>query len=428
MRHESLIEWIHRVVATPEERLLWSTIVLSAWVLFGVAAYLIGPWLSESLSEEATEALQGSIVTGLGGFAAVLLVVIWELTGPVKEAMVDVAVGPVTVVKVMVVGLALGLAYTLTRITKRLVRGGSRHDALSRHQREVIHHVVQVLVFVPVVLFALSLWAIDPGNLLLGAGAIGIIVGLAARQTLGAVIAGFVLLFSRPFEIGDWVVIEDQEGIVTDVSVVNTQVRTFDDEMVMIPNDEITASNIVNRSRNGRLRVTVDVGVDYDVDVAHAVDVALEAMRGLEELRSYPEPEVVVKRFGDSAVVLSLRFWISDPTIAKKWNAHTAVVESVKTAFEREGIKIPFPQRELAGREEAGGFRVGAAGTQAEVGERRTTSSREDSDGAQTDGEAAGQADSEDGTTASGETDGRGEPDSQDGADTHPSTKADDDR
>ncbi len=87
---------------------------------------------------------------------------------------------------------------------------------------------------------------------------------MAARQTLGSLLAGFMLMFARPFEIGDWVEIEEKEGIVTDISIVNTRIQTFDGEYVMIPNDTVGGSTIVNRSRKGRLRLEVDVGIDYD--------------------------------------------------------------------------------------------------------------------------------------------------------------------
>jgi small-conductance mechanosensitive channel len=202
------------------------------------------------------------------------------------------------------------------------------------------------------------MWEVDLSGLLVGAGFLGIVVGMAARQTLGALLAGFVLMFSRPFEIGDWVEIDDEEGIVTDISIVNTRIQTFAGEYVMIPNDIVSGRKIVNKSRKGRLRIEVEVGVDYEADVERAADVAKEAMKGLDEILSVPTPQVVLKEFGDSAVVLSLRFWIDKPSARRQWRARTAVIESVKAAFDSEGIKIPFPQRELTGREESGGFEL----------------------------------------------------------------------
>jgi small-conductance mechanosensitive channel len=181
---------------------------------------------------------------------------------------------------------------------------------------------------------------------------------MAARQTLGALLAGFVLMFSRPFEIGDWVEVDGMEGIVTDISIVNTRIQTFSGEYVMIPNDIVSGEKIVNKSRKGRLRVEVEVGVDYDADVERAADLAKQTMKDCDEVLTVPTPQVVLKEFGDSAIVLGLRGWIDKPSARRQWRARTEVIEEVKKAFDREGVKIPFPQRELAGREESGGFRV----------------------------------------------------------------------
>lgn len=126
----------------------------------------------------------------------------------------------------------------------------------------------------------------------------------------------------------------------------------------MIPNDQITDSAVTNRSKNKYLRVRVNVGVDYDADVERAAEVAVAAMEDAESVIDRRSPEVVVEEFGDSAVVLELRFWIDHPTIHRKWDAQNAVIEAVKSAFEAADIAIPFPQRVLMGREETGGLHV----------------------------------------------------------------------
>lgn len=226
---------------------------------------------------------------------------------------------------------------------------GSPH--FNEHQQRIVFRVLQVTLLIAAGLAILTVWNLSLGGLLVGAGFLGIVVGMAARQTLGSLIAGFVLMFSRPFEIGDWVEIGDREGIVTGITVVNTRIRTFDGEHVMLPNDEVSSRSIVNRTRQGRLRLEVEVGVDYDADPSDAADVAHGAVEGLDEILSVPRPRVVVKRFGDSAVVLGVRVWIDNPSARRKWRARTAVVEAVHGAFSDEGIAIPFPQRELSARE-----------------------------------------------------------------------------
>jgi hypothetical protein len=191
--------------------------------------------------------------------------------------------------------------------------------------------------------------------------------GLAARETLAAMIAGFVLLFSRPFRVGDWIAVdmddeENRSGIVTDVTIFNTKIQTFSDEYVLIPNDEITSSQLKNLSRNDQLRVEVEVGVDYTADIEHARDVMVDAVSDLESIKSSPNPKAVAKRFGDSSIVLELRIWIGDPTMRRKWRAQTDAIEAIKAAFDREGITIPYPQRVHAPRDGEEGFRVDANG------------------------------------------------------------------
>jgi small conductance mechanosensitive channel len=147
---------------------------------------------------------------------------------------------------------------------------------------------------------------------------------------------------------------------VREITIVNTRIQTFDGETVMVPNDIVTGTQVVNRSREGRLRVNVDIGIDYESEIPMAIETAEEAMRTVDPVRDSPTPRAVVAEFDDSAVVLRLRFWIDDPDARRYWGARTAVVEAVKDAFDTADIKIPFPQRELSGRAERGGLVVDA--------------------------------------------------------------------
>jgi small-conductance mechanosensitive channel len=202
-------------------------------------------------------------------------------------------------------------------------------------------------------------WGINLGGLLVGAGFLGIVIGTAARTTIGSLIAGFVLMFSRPFEIGDWVEIDDDEGIVTDITIINTRIRNPAGEMVILPNERVANATITNRTTHGRLRLSVDVGVDYDADIAAAEAVVQKTLEeDISDILANPTPQVVPKSLGDSAVVLECRFWIDHPSAVKRAMAAAKVVRSVKAAPDDAGIKIPYPQRELLGREETDGFRV----------------------------------------------------------------------
>jgi len=251
------------------------------------------------------------------------------------------------------------LAYVGTAALTDIVDDFSeRAEWMTDHQEEILLRVSQLSLLVVVGVVVLGVWGVNLAGLLVGAGFLGIVVGLAARQTLGSLIAGFVLMFSRPFTIGDWVQVGDAEGIVTDITIFNTRLENFDGEYVIIPNDRVADRAIVNRSQKGLLRIRIDVGIDYEADPDHARSVALDAIGDCKEVVDAPPPQVFPKSFGDSAVVLEMRFWIDHPTPPRKWKAVSAVITAVKSAFEDEAIKIPFPQRELSGRAETGGFQV----------------------------------------------------------------------
>ena len=248
-------------------------------------------------------------------------------------------------------------------ITARLLDDlTTESDALTEHQREVALRVSQMTLWGIGILLLLGVWEVDLTGLLVGAGFFGIIVGLAARETLGSLLGGLVLMFSRPFEVGDWVRVDEKEGVVSDITLMSTRIQGFDGEYIVVPNDVVTTKTITNHSRQGRLRADVEVDIDYDTDIDRAREVALEATESVatahEFARETPAPDVIARRLDDSAVVLSARIWVNDPTARRVTRVNDDLVCAIKAAFEKEEIKIPFPQRELSGRDETDGFRV----------------------------------------------------------------------
>ncbi|PSQ33404.1 mechanosensitive ion channel protein [Halobacteriales archaeon SW_10_68_16] len=299
--------------------------------------------------------------------AVIALLVVWGLVDLAVEVLRFLGLSLPLLTKI---GATLGLAfvgYVAADILRESIQQfAERSDRITDHQREIMLRVSQLGVIALVVATALTVWGVNLSGLLVGAGFLGIVVGLAARQTLGSLIAGFVLMFSRPFTIGDWVEVAEDEGIVTDITIVNTRLENFDGETVVIPNDRVANQTIVNRSERGHLRIKLDVGIDYEADPELAADVARDAIEAVKLVTDSPPPRVVRKSFGDSAIVLELRFWIDRPMPPRKWQAIDDVVGNVKVAFEAEDIKIPFPQRELSGRAETGGFRLAEDGQRVE--------------------------------------------------------------
>jgi len=334
-----------------------------AATVFAVALLAAALWLARRVwwtrDSRILHVAVGAVGLAAVGLAATVLVVVWGLESAAVDRLESLQVGARVVVRLAVTVGFFAAVYIGTGALDDVVERFTRtQDGITDHQAEVTFRMLQITLYIAALIAALGFWDVDLSGLLIGAGFAGIVLGMAARQTLGAVIAGMVLMFSRPFEIGDWVKIGDKHGIVTDITIVNTRLQTFDGEYVMLPNDLVGSDEVVNRSRKGRLRIHVEVGVDYGTDVEHAMEVAKSALSDLDDVLSVPRPQVVLKEMGDSAVVLDMRVWIDKPSSRRRWRAQTAVISAVKSAFEEEGIKIPFPQREVSGRAETGGFRV----------------------------------------------------------------------
>jgi len=335
-------------------------LVITVGVLVGlvVAKQVVNRWRRDrEMSSRLALSISGllAILLAVGLFS---LVAIWGLTEALYNAYagVDLRTQAANIVlSFAIIGAAYALSDFIGHVIKDLAK---EQQAISEHEREILHRVVQVTIYTFALLVVVGLFTDNIGNLLVGAGFLGIVVGMAARQTLGAVLAGFVLMFSKPFEVGDWVVIDEDEGTVTEITIVNTRIQSFDGEYVVVPNDIITSKSVVNRTRRGRLRVEIEVGVDYQTDPDTAGEIAVEAVDEVDRLLDVPNPQAIIKEFGESAVILGIRGWIDNPSSRKQWQARTQMIAAIKRAFADHDIKIPFPQQELSGRAETGGFRL----------------------------------------------------------------------
>lgn len=285
------------------------------------------------------------------GAAAVLLLTVWGYENQARMiGRLSLELVPY-ISKILVSGAILLGGVIANRVFKQWIKSYAADAThVNEHQERVTYRVVQVSVLLFVLMLILAVWEIDLGGILIGAGFLGIVLGLAAQQTLGNLIAGFVLMFAKPFTIGDWVQIGEQEGVVTDITIMTTRIRTFDDETVVIPNDTVSNRTVINMTASDRLRLTLPVGIEYGADIEQAEEIATQALEDVEMILSVPKPTVVPRSFDDSAIGLELRFWIEPPTAPRKIKAEAAVLRAVKEAFNEEDIGIPFPQRELSGR------------------------------------------------------------------------------
>ncbi len=232
----------------------------------------------------------------------------------------------------------------------KIVRSSLRKftdEKVQVHYRKTVYRVFQIIISIVALFVLLGAWGIELTGLLAGAGFMGIVIGFAAQETIGNVIAGILMMFSRPFDLEDWIEISEYSGIVKDISIIHTKIETFDGEEVSIPNNVVSSSAINNISRRGKLRVKKTIGIDYDSEPVKAKEIAEEEMKNHKYTTKSPPPKAMVNELGDSSVNLELLFWIDNPTPKKRREALHELITSIKERFEENGIGIPFPHREL---------------------------------------------------------------------------------
>lgn len=217
---------------------------------------------------------------------------------------------------------------------------------------DLLKRFSSVLIFVTAILLALDMFGVNIMPFVAGAGVAGIAIGFAAKDTLSNLIAGVLLILDRPFEVGDRIEVWSAPrnsatwGDVIDVGLRATKIRTTDNIVIVIPNNEIMMRDIVNyTSGSEEIRVRIPIGIAYDADVNKAKEIINRVSLELEWIMKDPPPKVVVKSFGESAVDLEARVWISQPR--KRMDTISFITDRVKTAFQREGIEIPFPKRDI---------------------------------------------------------------------------------
>jgi small-conductance mechanosensitive channel len=209
-----------------------------------------------------------------------------------------------------------------------------------------------VIIYTAGCILALDLLGLNIVPFVAGASVAGIAIGFAAKDTLSNLIAGVLLIMDRPFEVGDrievWTAPKNSAtwGDVIEVGLRATKIQTTDNIVIVIPNNEIMKRDIVNYTTiTKEIRVRIPVGIAYDADIKKAKDLIVKVALELDWVMRNPEPKVVVRNFGESSVDLQARVWIREPR--RRMDTISYVTDRLKDVFQREGIEIPYPKRDI---------------------------------------------------------------------------------
>ena len=181
------------------------------------------------------------------------------------------------------------------------------------------------------------------------AAAATLAIGFAMQDVLKNFVAGVFIYTDRPFRIGDWIEWDGNSGIVEDISLRVTRVRTFDNELLTVPNSQLTDGVIKNPVAKDTLRLKFLFGIGYEDDIEQATEIIIEEAEAHPDILEEPAPSVRLTELGDSAVGLQSRFWIGNPSRSDFVKTRGEYVTAVKARFDEAGIDIPYPQRGLTG-------------------------------------------------------------------------------
>ncbi|MEJ2053374.1 MAG: mechanosensitive ion channel [Calditrichaceae bacterium] len=177
-------------------------------------------------------------------------------------------------------------------------------------------------------------------------GLLSVGIGFGLQNVTSNFVAGLILLFERPIQIGDRVLVGDTEGDVLDINIRSTTIRSLKNVSIIVPNSEFVSSNVVNWSHGDKkIRIDVEVGVSYQSDLDTVLRCLKEVAEENEDILKQPESDVLFREFGDSSWNMVLRVWIPDPKFHHiiRSDINCAIVRK----FRENSIEIPFPQRDL---------------------------------------------------------------------------------
>ena len=196
--------------------------------------------------------------------------------------------------------------------------------------------VLLLLVFIA----ALNQLGVDTTSLIALIGAAGLAIGLALQNSLQNFAAGVMLIVLRPFKLGDFIEAGGVVGVVEQISIFSTIMKTGDNREITVPNGQIYADAITNYSARETRRIDLVFGIGYDDDMLAAKKIMESILEGHDLVLAQPTPGVAVAELADSSVNFNVRPWVKSEDY---WSVRSDLIEQVKLAFDANNISIPYP-------------------------------------------------------------------------------------
>lgn len=244
--------------------------------------------------------------------------------------------------------LALAIYFVGKWITKWILRVLNRsfeRRNVDMSLRNFLRSMIKVVMMILVILAAIQTLGINTTSFLAIFASAGLAVGMALSGTLQNFAGGVILLLLRPYRIGDYITAQGQSGTVKNIGLFSTQLTTPDNRIIYVPNSAISTSIVDNYSQPETRRLDWTISVSYGTDVELVRKVVLDILNADSRvLREPAEPTVLLKELGVSAVIISVRCWVSN---ADYWDVNFAVNERIYTELPKNGVQFAYPQLDV---------------------------------------------------------------------------------
>ena len=273
-----------------------------------------------------------------------------DLAGPIKQAQGLVNQLLALLPNLVLAAIVLGIAYLLGKYSASLVRALAHRAGQAPSVGLLLGRLATYVVVVFGVLVALSTVfpSFTANSLVQTLGIGGVAVGFAFKDIFQNFLAGVIILVSRPFRIGDAISVKGYEGKVEDIQTRATMIRTYDNQRIVIPNSTVFTQEVKVITAFESRRIEIEFTLDYGTDIERAKATILGVLTGTEGIDEKPAPDVLTMNFGDSGLVLRMRYWVT-PDKVDVLKVRDAVLSALRKAF--DGAKISFPISTVVVRE-----------------------------------------------------------------------------
>ena len=246
--------------------------------------------------------------------------------------------------ELLVALIVLLIGLILTKIIVRLVKSALKKSRIDTTIHSFLLSLIRIMLDLIAAVIALSVLGVPMASIIAVIGAAGLAVGLALQNSLSNLAGGFIILFAKPFKKGDYISSNGAEGFVDSISILYTRILTADNKAVYIPNGTVSGAQITNFTQEKLRRVDLTFSISYENNFQKAKKIISDVIEENQLALREPEPTIRVIKQGESSIDIAARIWVNS---ADYWTLFFDMTEDVKSAFDENGISIPYNQMDV---------------------------------------------------------------------------------